>query len=55
MARAKQTQFNKKDVLVQSHYSVCIAYANFRKRMQISEKLFFQTPPIEHRPLQTYE
>jgi len=28
---------------VQSHYSVCIAYANFRKRMQISDKLLICT------------
>jgi len=27
----------------QSHYSVCIAYANFRKRMQISDKLLICT------------
>jgi len=25
-------------IKVQSHYSVCTAYANFRKRLQISEK-----------------
>jgi len=46
-------------VKVQSHYSVCIAYANFRKRMHISEKKLLYakhlTPHLDYKPLQTYE
>ena len=43
---------------VQSHYSVCNAYANFRKCMQISENFLYAqllTPPLDYRPLQTHE
>ena len=32
--------------MVQSYYSVCIAYANFKKRMQISEKKMFLKPRL---------
>ena len=45
-------------VKVQSHYSVCIAYANLRKRMQMSENFSnaqYLTPPLVYRPLQTYD
>ena len=49
---------NFKDLPVQSHYSVCIAYANFRKRMQILEHLLYAqllTPPLYYKPLQMYK
>jgi len=48
-------------VKVQSHYNVCIGYANLRKRMQISEKLLIRTTfntasrLQDYRPLQAYK
>ena len=45
-------------VKVQSHYSVCIAYANFRKLMQISENVLYAQlliPPLDYRHFQLYK